>query len=195
MLCNRRKSPNPLSTLAVASFPTVMAITVAILLLLCLAIPPRVTRLRISDSGEGKCGSVTLRTTALYFEHTGDEDKPIDPLMIATGSPSKEEIQCALPRTLDVGSHWNLLVVNEEEFSHAATLVNRNVPSHQLDPHADFQYVLVSQSGKVQMGPFSDEEAISLFEDLARYFEKRQPELQEKLEILIRRLGGPQRSR
>jgi hypothetical protein len=42
----------------------------------------------------------------------------------------------------------------------------------------------------VQTGPFSDEEAISLFEDLARYFEKRQPELQEKLDILIRRLGG-----
>ncbi|HKV77332.1 MAG TPA: hypothetical protein VJP02_04290 [Candidatus Sulfotelmatobacter sp.] len=194
MLCNRLKSPNPLSTLAVASFPTVMAITVAILLLLCLTFPSRNARLRISDSSEGKCGSVTLRTIALYFEHSGDEDKPVDPLIIAASSPSKEEIQCAVPRTLDVGSHWNLLVVKEEEFSHAATLLKQNVPTHQPDPQADFQYVLVSQSGKVQRGPFSDQEAASLFEDLARYFEKRQPELQQKLEILIRRLGGPQQS-
>lgn len=42
------------------------------------------------------------------------------------------------------------------------------------------------------MGPFSDEEAIKLFVDLAQYFEKRQPDLREKLTVLIRRLGGPE---
>jgi hypothetical protein len=174
------------------SFPTVMAITVAMLLLLCLTIPPRDAGLRISATGEGRCGSTTLRTNALYFEHTGDEDKPIDPLIIATSPPGKEEIQCAVPRTLFVGSHWNVRVVKEEEFLQAATLLNRNVPTHQPDPHADFQYILVSTSGRVQSGPFSDVEAIKLFEDLAQYFRKRQPDLQEKLTILIRRLGGPQ---
>jgi hypothetical protein len=174
------------------SFAIVLAITVAMLLLLCLTIPPRNAGLRVSDTGEGRCGSITLRTTALYFEHTGDEDKPIDPLIIATSPPFKEEIQCAVPRTFDVGSHWNLLVVKEEEFSQAATLLNRNVPTQPADPHADFQYVLVSKPGRVQIGPFSDGEAIRLFGDLAQYFEKRQPDLHEKLTILIRRLGGPQ---
>jgi hypothetical protein len=169
----------------------VLAITVGTLLLLFLTIPTRNAGLRVSITGEGKCGPITLRTTALYFEHTGDEDKPIDPLIIATISPSKEEIQCAVPRTVDVGSHWNLIVVREEEFSHAAALLNRNVPTHEPDPHADFQYVLVSKSGRVQIGPFSDGEAIKLFEDLAQYFQKR-PDLQNKLTILIRSLGGPQ---
>jgi len=192
VLCNRRKSLNPFSTLAMGTFPIVLAITSATLLLLFLTIPARNAGLRVSITGEGKCGPITLRTTALYFEHTGDEDKPIDPLIIATSPPSKEEIQCAVPRTLFVGSHWNLLVVEEEEFSHAATLLNRNVPTHEPDPHADFQYVLVSKSGRVQIGPFSDGEAIKLFEDLAQYFQKRQPDLQEKLTMLIRSLGGPQ---
>ena len=192
MLRNRHKSLNPLSTFAMGIFPIVLATTVAMLLFLCLTIPPRNAGLRVSNAGEGRCGSITLRTSALYFEHTGDEDKPIDSLIIATSSPGKEEIQCAVPRTLDVGSHWNLLVVKEEEFSHAATLLNRNVPTHQPNPHADFQYVLVSKQGRVQIGPFSDGEAIKLFEDLARYFKKRQPDLQEKLTNLVRRLGGPQ---
>lgn len=194
MLRNSRKSLNPLSTLATRMFWIVLATTVAILLFLCMMISPRdaALPLRVSNTGEGRCGSITLRTTALYFEHTGDEDKPINSLIIAPSSPTKEEIGCAVPRTLDVGSPWNLLVVKEEEFSHAVTLLNRNVPTHQPNPHADFQYVLVSKLGTVQSGPFSDEEAIKLFEDLAQYFQKRQPALQERLANLIGRLGGPQ---
>lgn len=138
------------------TFPIVLAITVITLLLLFLTIPARNPELRVSIEGEGKCGPITLRTTALYFEHTGDEDKPIDPLIIATSRPGTEEIKCAVPRTHLVGSDWNLLVVKEEEFSHTATLLNRNVPTHESDPHADFQYVLVSKSARVQIGPFSD---------------------------------------
>jgi len=159
---------------------------------MCLTIPPshKSTGLRISETGKGRCGSITLKTTALYFEHTGDEDKPIDPLVIATNQPGNEEIQCAVPRTLLVGSRWDVLVVNEEEFSQAAKLLNRNVSTHQPDPHADFQYVLVSKSGSVQMGPISDKAAIGLFEDLAQYFERRQPDLREKLTVLLRRLGA-----
>lgn len=192
MLRSRRKSLNPILTLEIGSFPTVMAVTVAILLLICLTIPTPRHPIRISDTGGGRCGSVTLKTTALYFEHTGDEDKPIDPLVIARSQPRKEEIHCAIPRTLLRGSHWDVLVVKDEEFAHATNLLNRNVSTHKPDPHADFQYVLVLKSGIVRMGPFSDEEAIKLFVDLLQYFGKRQPDLREKLTVLIRRLGGPE---
>ena len=58
-----------------------------------------------------------------------------------------------------------MLVVKEEELCHAVALLNRNVPTHQPNPHADFQNVLVSTSGRVQTDPFSDVEAINLFED------------------------------
>jgi hypothetical protein len=192
MLCNRRKSLNPILTLEIGSFPIVMAITVAILLLMYLTIPTADHPIRISDTGGGRCGSITPKTTALDFEHTGDEDKPIDPLVIAASQPGNEEIHCAVPRTLLGGSHWDVLVVKEEEFARATKLLNRNVSTHKPDPHADFQYVLVSKSGIVRMSPFSDGEAIKLFVDLAQYFEKRQPRLQEKLTVLIRRLGGPE---
>jgi hypothetical protein len=167
-----------------------MAITLAILLLICLTIPTPHDPIHISDTGSGGCGSITLKTAAIYFEHTGDEDKPIDPLVIATSQPGTEEIHCAVPRTLLGGSHWDVLVVKEEEFAQATKLLNRNVSTHKPDPHADFQYVLVSESGIVRMGPFSDEEAIKLFVDLTQHFEKRQPDLREKLTVLIRRLGG-----
>ena len=94
-------------------------------------------------------------------------------------------IGCAVPRTLDVGSPSNLLVVEEEEFSHAVTLLNRDVPTYRPTSHADadFQYVLVSKLGTVQSGPFSDEEAIKLFEDLAQYFQKRQPGLRTSITV------------
>jgi hypothetical protein len=73
---------------------------------------------------EGKCGPATLKTPALYFEHTGDEDKPFDPLVISTGQPGNEEIHCAAPRTLLMGSHWDVLVVKEEEFAQAKALAS-----------------------------------------------------------------------
>ncbi len=166
MLCHRRKSLNPILTLEIGSFPTVMAITVATSLLICLTFPPSHHSIRISDTGSGRCGSIKLKTTALYFEHTGDEDKPIDPLVIATSQPGIEEIHCAVPRTLQEGSHWDILVVKEEEFAQA-TKLHRNVSTHKSDPHANFQYVLVSKSGVVRTGSFPDEEAIKLFVDLA----------------------------
>ena len=139
-----------------------------------------------------KCGTATLRTPGLYFEHTGDEDKPFDPLIIATSQPGSEEIHCAVPRTLLMGSRRDVFVVKKEEFARAIKLLNRNVPTHKPDPHADFQYVLVSKSGTVGTGPFNDNEAVRLFLDLAKYFERRQPDLQRKLAALIRRLGGPE---
>ena len=139
----------------------------------------------------GRCESATLKTPALYFGHTGDEDKPIEPLIIATSQPGLEEIHCAIPRTLLTGSHWSVAVVKEEEFATATKLLERNVPAHKPDAHADFQYVMVFRSRTAQRGPFSDNEAIKLFMDLAKYFEGRQPELSKRLAVLIRRLGGP----
>jgi len=141
---------------------------------------------------EGKCGPATLKTPALYFEHTGDEDKPFDPLIIATRQPGNEEIHCAVPRTLLMGSRWDVLIVKEEEFAQAIQLLNRTIPTHKPDLHADFQYVLVSKSGTVRMGPFNESEAVRFFVDLAKYFERREPDLQRKLAVLIRRLGGPE---
>ena len=140
----------------------------------------------------GACGPTTLSTPALYLVHTGDEDKPFDPLVIATGQPGEQEIHCAAPRTLLIGSHWDVLVVKEEEFAETTKMLNRHVPVHKPDRHADFQYVLVSKSGTVRRGPFNDSEAIKLFVDLGKYFERRQPGLQKKLAVLIQRLGGPQ---
>jgi hypothetical protein len=138
------------------------------------------------------CRATTLKTSALYFEHTGDEDKPIEPLVIATSQPGLDEIHCAAPRTLLIGSHWDVLVVKREEFTEAMELLARDVPVHKPAPHADFQYVLVSKPETVRRGPFDENEAIKLFVDLAKYFEGREPDLHEKLAILIRRIGGPQ---
>jgi len=39
MLCNHRKPQNPILTLEIGDFPIIMAITVAILLLICVTIP------------------------------------------------------------------------------------------------------------------------------------------------------------
>jgi hypothetical protein len=137
------------------------------------------------------CVSTTLKTPALYFEHTGDEDKPIEPLVIATSEPGEAEVHCAVPRTLLKYSRWDAFVVKQREFAEATKLVRRNIPVHEPDPHADFQYVLVSRSGTVRRGPFNNNEAIKLFMDLERYFQS-QPDLQKKLAVLVRRLGGPQ---
>ena len=132
-----------------------------------------------------------LKTPALYLVHTGDEDKPIDPLIIATSQPTEQEIHCAAPRTLLLGSHRDVLIVHEEEFAASIRLLRRHVSQHAPDPHADFQFVLVSPSRAVRQGPFNEAEAIQFFVALAKHFEKRQPDLHEKLAVLIRRLGGP----
>jgi hypothetical protein len=141
---------------------------------------------------EGRCNPATLKTPALYFVHSGDEDKPFDPLVIATSQPGEQEIHCAAPRTLLVGSHWDVAVVKEDEFAESTKMLHRYVPVHKPDRHADFQYVFVSKFGSVREGPFSSDEAIKLFVAMAKYFERRQPDLQKKLAILIRRLGGPE---
>ena len=140
----------------------------------------------------GECGATKLTTPALYYVHTGDEDKPIETLIIATSQPGEQEIHCAASRTRLIGSHWDVLIVREGEFKESINMLNLHVPFHKPDRHADFQYVLVSESGRVRKGPFNSKEAIGLFVDLAKYYERRQPNLHEKLSVIIRRLGGPE---
>jgi biopolymer transport protein TolR len=79
MLCNHRKPLNPILTLEIGSFPIVMAITVAILLLIYLTIPtphggfgldlPRVDHpIRMSDAGEADAMVVAItRDQRIYF--------------------------------------------------------------------------------------------------------------------------------
>ena len=79
MLCNHRKSLNPILTLEIGSFPIVMAITVAILLLIYLTIPPphessgldlpRVDHpTRMSDASEADAMVVAItRDQKVYF--------------------------------------------------------------------------------------------------------------------------------
>jgi biopolymer transport protein TolR len=79
MLCKHRRSLNPILTLEIGNFPTVMAITVAILLLIYLTIPtphggvgldlPRVDHpVRMSDAGEPDAMVVAItRDQRIYF--------------------------------------------------------------------------------------------------------------------------------
>lgn len=108
MLCNHRKSLNPILTLEIGSFPIVMAITVAILLLIYLTIPPhhqgigldlpRVDHpIRMFDASEADAMVVAItRDQRIYFgveELTAMQLTPKIRERVAQGSTRKVYIK------------------------------------------------------------------------------------------------------
>jgi len=126
------------------------------------------------------CASEVLKTPALYLEHIGDEDKPIEPIVIAASRPNERELGCAV-----IGSSWRwaaVFLVKEEELAQANKLLKGSKSGGEgtAQPR-EFRYVLVSKLGTVESGILDPTQSHDTIAALAAYFDGRQPELHEHL--------------
>jgi len=129
------------------------------------------------------CGRA-LKIPAAYIEHTGDEDKPVDPIVIATRRPSEREIRRALTPK---GARLNLMfvhvfLVKDEELAQVGKLVRESLASTKPTDHLnDFRYVIVSGNREVEISSLDYQRSRQLFAALTSYFDGRQPQLHEYL--------------
>ena len=126
------------------------------------------------------CTSEVLKTPAVYLEHIGDEDKPIDPIVIAASRPNERELGCAV-----IGHSWRwaaVFQVREEELAQANKLLKGIKPGADgTAQQGEFRYVIVSKLGTVQSGILDATQSRDAIAALAAYFDGRQPELHEHL--------------
>jgi hypothetical protein len=125
------------------------------------------------------CTPETLKTPALYLEHTGDEDKPIASIVIAATRPYERELECGVPR------FWmspRVFLVTDEELAEASKLLRGSKPGGEREPR-EFRYVLVSKLGTVESGTLDQTQTHEFFTALATYSDHRQPELHEYLTV------------
>ena len=138
-----------------------------------------------------ECKSEMLKTPAIYVEHTGDSDKPIYPIVIATRRPSERELRCAVPSLLSV----EVFIVTEEELAQAIKILKQYSPSGSstVNLHKSrgeeqrFRYALVSKLGTREYGVLDLTQSHDFFAALATYFDGRQPRLHDHLTVTIRR--------
>jgi len=72
-----------------------------------------------------ECTSEVWKTPALYLEHIGDEDKPINSIVIAASRPNERELGCAVHRL------WmspEVFLVKDEELAQATRLMRGTKP-------------------------------------------------------------------
>ena len=135
------------------------------------------------------CTPETLKTPAVYLEHIGGEDKPIDSIVIAASRPNERELECGAPRS------WmspRVFLVAEEELAEVNKLVRGSKPGvgGTEDPR-EFRYVLVSKTGTVESGILDLTQSHEFFTAMATYFNGRQPqpELREYLAFMAFTFG------
>ena len=133
------------------------------------------------------CTLEMLKTPAVYLEHIGDEDKPINSIVIAASRPNERELGCGARRL------WmspRVFLVTEEELSEVNKLLKGSKPGEEgtAEPR-EFRYVLVSKLGAAESGTLDRTQSHEFFTALATYFDGRQPqpELHEYLDFVSRR--------
>ena len=131
------------------------------------------------------CTPEILKTPAVYLEHIGDEDKPINSIVIAASRPNERELGCAVPRL------WispEVFLVKDEELAEVNKLLKGSNPGGEgTSEPREFRYVLVSKLGTVESGIFDRTHSHETFAALATYFDRRQPELHEHLTFISQR--------
>ena len=136
-------------------------------------------RLMVTNGRVAGCASEVLKTPALYLEHIGDEDKPINSIAIAASRPNERELGCGARRL------WMsplVFLVKDEELAHVNKLLKGSKPSGDgtAEPK-EFRYVLVSKLGTVESGILDGTQSHEFITAMATYFDGRQPELHEHL--------------
>jgi hypothetical protein len=123
------------------------------------------------------CTPEMLKTPAVYLEHIGDEDKPINSIVIAASRPNERELGCGARRL------WmspEVFLVKDEELAEVNKLLKGSKPGGEREPR-DFRYVLVSKLGTVESGFLDGTQSHELFTAMATYFDGRQREFHEYL--------------
>jgi hypothetical protein len=135
------------------------------------------------------CTPEILKTPAVYLEHIGDEDKPIDSIVIAASRPNERELDCGAPR------FWmspSVFLVKDEELAQVNKLLKGTKPNgNGAADRGEFRYVLVSKLGTVESGILGLTQSGEFFTALATYFDDRhpQPELHEYLALMAFTFG------
>jgi hypothetical protein len=131
------------------------------------------------------CTSEVLKTPAVYLVHIGNSDKPIFPIVIATGRPNEQELRCA---ALSLWRSPEVFLVSDEELAQGTKLLKGNKNDGEGTAHSgEFRYVLVSKLGTVESGILDRTQSHEIFASLATYFDGGQPELHEHLTVTNRR--------
>lgn len=127
------------------------------------------------------CTPEMLKTPAVYLEHIGDEDKPINSIVIAASRPNERELDCGAPRLAYLPE---VFLVKDEELAQVNKLLKGSKPGGEgtAQPR-EFRYVLVSKSGTVESGILDPMQSDEFLIALATYFDHRQPELHERLTV------------
>src|SRR5258705_10361357 len=127
------------------------------------------------------CTPEMLKTPAVYLEHIGDEDKPINSIVIAASRPTERELACGAPRLWD---RPEIFLVKDEELEHVSKLLKGSKPGGEgtAQPR-EVRYVLVSKFGTVESGILDQTRSNEFFIAVATYFGHRQPELHEHLTV------------
>lgn len=133
-----------------------------------------------------RCPADVLKTPAIYIEHTGDSDKPIDPIVIATQPPDGGEL-CAAIMEPSSRHSTHVYLVNDDELAQSTTILEMH--EGNTAGVSEFRYVAVRQGKSFQSGSLDLEHSRKLVTALAAYFAGRRPNLNEQLNQLRRRLG------
>jgi hypothetical protein len=138
---------------------------------------------------EAGCTPGAMKTPAVYLEHIGDEDKPINSIVIAAKRPSERELGCG---ALRLWIPLRVFLVNDEELAEVSKLLKgtKHSGNGAADPR-EFRYVLVSKPGAVESGILDGTQSGEFFTALATYFNDRhpQPELHEYLAFMVFTFG------
>jgi hypothetical protein len=127
------------------------------------------------------CTPEMWETPALYLEHIGAEDKPINSIVIATGRPNERELDCGAPR---LPYRPEVFLVKDEELAQVNRLLKEGKPNGEgTEEPREFRYVLVSKSGTVESGILDPTQSDEFLIALATYFDHRQPEVHERLTV------------
>jgi hypothetical protein len=125
------------------------------------------------------CTPETLKTPAVYVEHMGGGDKPIDPIVIATRRPSDRELSCWVRR---FRMFPEVFLVTEEELAEVNKLLKGSKPGGAgIAEPREFRYVLVSKLAAVESGFLDGTQSHEFYAAMATYLDGRQPELHEYL--------------
>jgi hypothetical protein len=134
------------------------------------------------------CRTDVLKTPALYLEHTGDEDKSIYPIVLATRTPKDAEVCAAIIEPS--ARRWShVYLVNDNELAQSLQMLETYADNTTAT--SEFRYVAVEQGRSTRAGSLDFEHSRKFINDLATYFSERRPDLDEKLNELRHRLGEP----
>jgi hypothetical protein len=131
------------------------------------------------------CPIGVLKTPAIYVEHVADEDKPIDPLVIASQPLGDLEL-CAGTIKPSLRRATRVHVVDDEELAQAMRILEMNTGD---SGESEFRYVLVKKGQSPQSGSLDLQHSRLLLRELTTYFTRRRPDLNHELNRLSRRLG------